>query len=454
MLDLLLLPELREAIQEKDWTTLTEMASVMHPSLMGEMFAQLELEQVVTAVYQLDPQTRAYIFEYLPEEYQDDLVFRLPRAAVAKLLEHMAHDERADLFKRMDEEHREEIMPLLAQVEREDIRRLVVYDENKAGALMTTDYAALPADITAAEAINRLRQQAPDRETIYYVYVLNSERRLLGFVSLKDLILAAPRRLVGDIMKSDVLFVKAETDVETVASKLAQYDLLAIPVVDGENRLVGIITHDDVMDVVIEEATEDAHRMGAVQPLEENYLETPFLEVWRKRAVWLSLLFVAELLTFYAMANFEHAIASVVALSLFVPLCISTGGNSGAQAATLITRALALGEVGARDWWRVLRHEIAMGAALGITLGAIGFARALMTPASILGSASRWNFAMVISQSVALICLWGTLVGSMLPIVFKRLGVDPGIASSPFVATFVDVTGIVVYFSIASIWLL
>ena len=214
--------------------------------------------------------------------------------------------------------------------------------------------------------------------------------------------------------------------------------------------MVGIVTHDDVIDVVVEEATEDAYRMGAVGPMAENYLEANFVTVWRKRAFWLSCLFLAELFTFSALAHFEDAIAEVVVLSLFVPLCISTGGNSGSQAATLITRAMALGQVTNRDWFRVLRHELVMGLALGLTLGAIGFVRAYFTPDSVRGGVDRFGLAQVICLAVMCICLWGTIVGSMLPLGFKRLGVDPGIASSPFVATFVDVTGIIIYFTIAS----
>jgi magnesium transporter len=310
---------------------------------------------------------------------------------------------------------------------------------------------------------------------------------------------------------------------------MAQYDLLAIPVVDDHNRMVGIVTHDDVIDVVVEEATEDAHRMGAVGPIAENYLEADFVTIWRKRAFWLACLFGAELFTFTALSYYDEAINKVVVLALFVPLCISTGGNSGSQAATLITRALALGQVKLADWLRVLKHELMMGLVLGLTLGLIGFVRGSLTPEDVRGNITRhdeefqvrvpihlldkvhkvgdnrrefpkgseqistldenvqiipargeeivedpepardgskiyriparsetrteaviwWRLACVIAGAVAAICVWGTLVGSMLPLFFRRIGVDPGIASSPFVATFVDVTGIVIYFNIA-----
>jgi magnesium transporter len=396
---------------------------------------------------------------------------------------------------------------------------------------MTTDYAWFPEDLTVGEALARLRLQAPDRETIYYVYVLDSERRLVGVVTLRKLILAKPAAKLSEIMERGVIAVSVDENKEQAAQKIAHFDFIAMPVVDNENRLVGIITHDDVIDVVVQAATEDAYRMGAVGPMEQGYLETSFRTIWRKRAFWLSCLFGAELFTFTALSFFEQAIAAVLALSLFVPLCLSVGGNSGSQAATLITRAMALGQVRVKDWLRVLRHELLMGIALGLTLGVIGFARGAVTPKDIRSNrevvgaplrirvpegssmvladdgtyqvpagalrlvltkpntkltlppgeplpadrdsepgytiyelpkntviqyepVDRWRLALVVSQSVAAICLWGTVVGSMLPLVFRRFGVDPGIASSPFVATFVDVTGIVIYFSVATAYLL
>ena len=256
------------------------------------------------------------------------------------------------------------------------------------------------------------------------------------------------------LMDRDLVAVDVYDDQEKVAQEVARFDLHAIPVVDSERHMLGIITHDDVIDVFSAEATEDVYRMGAVNPLVENYLEANFRTIWWKRSVWLSCLFVAEIFTFSALAFFEDSIKKIVALALFVPLCISTGGNSGSQAATLITRAMALGQVGIADWWRVLRHEVLMGMALGCTLGAIGFVRAYFTPAHVLGDADALGLAIVICGAVTAICLWGTLVGSMLPLIFSRLGFDPGYASSPFVATFVDVTGIFIYFSLAQIYLL
>lgn len=455
LLENLLLPEFRSAVAARDWPELRTFAETLHPSSVAEMLTALDdpAEQALALEAGI-PDLATPLFEYLLARDQDALIGHLSDKYLARLLEDMSHDERADLVNRMEDERREGVLPLVARADREDIRRLTGYEEGTAGALMTSEYAALPASVTVAEALAKLRREAPDRETIYYIYVIDGERRLKGFVSLKDLILAPPSRTVGQVMKGEVLFAAADADAGEAAQVLARYDLLALPVVDAEQRLVGIITHDDVLDLQQTEATEDIHRMGAVQPVAEAYLDAPFFEVWRKRTFWLSLLFIAELGTFSAMANFQEEIDRVSALALLVPLCIATGGNSGSQAATLITRALALGQVRAADWARVLRHELLMGLALGASLGAIGFLRGWTTPESVRTAEGGKTIAatglgLTLGLAVAGICLWGTVVGSMMPLIFRRLGLDPAVASSPFVATFVDVTGIVIFFSLA-----
>jgi len=449
MVNPLLLPELREMLSSEDDGTLREFLVDSHPASIAELSEGLSVEETWQLLAHAPLQRQAEIFAFYSPQKQVALASGAGSEQLSRLLEAMSHDDRADLLQRLEPEVVERVLPLVAKADREDIRRLLSYPEQSAGALMTTDYASLPADVTVGEALALLRQQAPASETIYYVYVLDEERRLIGFVSLRDLILAPISATVREIMHPDVISVRVDEDQEQVAAKLAKYDFLAIPVVDEQHRLVGIITHDDVLDVVTDEATEDALHMGAVGAMMESHLEAPFVTVWRKRALWLAALFIAELFTFTALASFEDAIKAIVALSLFVPLCISTGGNSGSQAATLTTRALALGQVTPRQWWRVLRHEFFMGVALGVTLGCIGFVRAALTPASVLDGADRMMLALVIALAVASICLWGTLVGSMLPLLFKGFGLDPGYSSSPFVATFVDVTGIVIYFSIA-----
>lgn len=521
-------PEIRLMLDENSDAAMAELCDALHPATIAEALAdRFTVEESWRLLSHTAIENQAVIFEYFPLETQVQMVAGTGRQHMADLIEAMSPDDRADLLRRLSQPVAEALLRLVDEADRRDIATLVKYEEDTAGALMTTDYAWLPDNITAGEALDRLRLQAPDKETIYYIYVVDGQRRLLGVVSLRDVILKPKQSLLRDFMETQMVTVKVTDDRETVANEMARYDLLAIPVVDGDGRLVGIVTHDDVMDVVVSEATEDLQRQAGVGLITENYLEARFFTVWQKRTVWLACLFLAELFTFTALSHFEDAIATVVVLSLFVPLCISTGGNSGSQAATLITRAMALGQVGVRDWARVLRHELRMGVVLGLTLGVIGFVRASFTPESVRSSSpprnepfqvrvpgserlkvdgdntvllpadaaqtlangtavrvnlpegealppprmegddlvyqfpakctlrqravDRWRLALVIAAAVAGICLWGTLVGSMLPLAFRRVGVDPAMASSPFVATFVDVTGIVIYFNIARI---
>ncbi|HKB40740.1 MAG TPA: magnesium transporter [Gemmataceae bacterium] len=451
-------PEVRLMLEENNEAALAELCDALHPATIGETLDEgFTVEEVWRILGHTSIQNQAAIFEYFPLERQVELVEGTGRQHMARLIEEMSPDDRADLLRRLPQPVADSLLRLVDEADRRNIATLVQYPEGTAGALMTTDYAWLPDNITAGEALERLRLQAPDAETVYYVYVLNDQRKLLGVVSLRDLILKPRQATIRDIMSEEVVTVKATDDRETVAQEMARYDLLAIPVVDAEGRLVGIVTHDDVIDVVVSEATEDLQRQAGVGPLSENYLEASFVKVWWHRAVWLAALFIAEMFTFNAMAYFDDAMKAVTVLALFVPLCISTGGNSGSQAATLITRALALGQATTSAWFRVLRHEIAMGLALGLTLGTIAVARTyFLTPGHVLETpdsrvVALSKLTLVIGLAVMGICLWGTLVGSMLPLVFKRIGVDPAVASSPFVATFVDVTGIVIYFNIARI---
>lgn len=454
MLSPLLLPDLRIAIEERDWETIAAFGIELHPHDVAELLESLAESEAVHAIFDhWDPEVGANVLEYLPPNLQDDLVERLDRTKLARMLEKMSHDERADLVKRMDEDHLSIVMPLVAKAEREDIRRLVAYEEGTAGAVMTSDYAALPASQTVSEALQNLRHMAPNRETIYYLYVLDSDRRLLGHLSLRDLVLAPPYQTVERLMRPDPILITADAPVGEAARLLGEYDLLALPVVDGERRLVGIITHDDAMDIVEEEATEDIHKLGAVAPLEENYLEIDVLTVWRKRVVWLVLLFIGGLLTFSVMEQYHDALKTIGALIFFVPLVTATGGNSGSQAATLMTRALALGQVTLSDWRRVIGREIVVGTLLGVTLGAVGLLRAALAPQEVLGGVEPWALGFTVGFAVAGICLWGSIIGAVLPLLFRRLKIDPALASSPFVATFVDVSGMLIYFNVARVLL-
>ncbi len=449
MPDPLFTPIARQMLQAGDEASLQEFVENLHPATVAESLADsLPVEDVWKFLNAVPVRLRADVFAYFPEEWQEKMAGGTGREQMAHIIGEMSSDDRADLMRRLPRAMREQLLRLVDEADRKDIARLIEYPEGTAGSLMTTDYAWLPAGITADDALERLRLQAPNTETIYYVYVVDEQRRLKGVVSLRDLVLARRGTPLADITETNIVSVRDTDDREKAAQEFGEYDLLAMPVTDADGRLVGIITSDDVLDVVVEEATEDAHRMGAVGPMPDNYLETGFLTVWWNRAFWLSLLFVTGMLTFWALEYFEGAMKSLPVLMFFVPLCISTGGNSGSQAATLITRAMALGQVEVGDWARVLRHELLMGLALGVTLGVLGGLRTYLLTGGV-GPGDLARLALVITIAATAICLYGTLIGSMLPLVFKRLGIDPGVASGPFVATFVDVTGIVIYFTIA-----
>ncbi len=456
----LLAPDLRELVLEREEKALRDFFVPHHPAATAEMLDDLAPDEALYVLTLLGGRVRAEVFSYLEAELQDGIAQLMDRSMLATLVSAMSHDERADLITRLPEERTQQIMPLLAQAEREDIRRLTAYKEDTAGAVMTSDYATVPAELTAAAAIDRLRHEAPDRETIYYCYVLDDHRRLVGFVSLKNLILAPPHRRVVEIMQREVISSVVDEDQEIAAGKLMEYDLLALPIVDHENRLVGIITHDDVADVIVEEATEDVYRLGAVGPLDDSYLRTPLVTMWGKRSFWLAILFCAEFMTMMVLLRYKETFDAVPGLVLFIPLIISAGGNCGSQSATIITRALALGEVRPSDWFHIVWHEIMMGASLGLTLGAlglfgaIGFLRVLGGHEESVGNVTVTHMAMVVAMGVATVVVCGNLVGATLPLVLKRLGLDPALMSNPVVASLVDVTGILVYFAIAEAFLM
>lgn len=451
-------PELRFMMNEGNSGEMRTFVETLHPATIAEALTDDDIapEAIWRILDKTTIRDQAAVFEYFPIETQVELALGAGQPHMARLIEQMSHDDRAALLRRLPPRLAEGLLRLVDEADRRDIKQQLQYPEDSVGGLMTTDYAWLPVNLRAGEAIDRLRLQAPNSETIYYVFILDeATRRLVGVVTLRDLILAQRQAPLREIMETELVTLRADWPRERAAEEMRKYDLIAMPVTDEQGRLVGIVTHDDAIDVVVEEATEDAHRMGAVTPMAENYLDANFFHVWRSRAVWLSVLFVAQMFTFNAMLGFESAINAINVLPFFLPLIISTGGNSGSQAATLIIRAMALGQVTPGDVWRVLRHEAVMGLALGLTLGAVGFLRAyFLTPDHLLMNddgtrTSLAALAVVIGLAASAVCLWGALIGALLPLTFRKFGVDPGIASSPFVATFVDVTGIVIFFTIA-----
>jgi magnesium transporter len=384
---------------------------------------------------------------------QVELLLALPAVERRGWMRLLAPDDAADVVQTAPEEERDGLLALLDDSTRKEVTALLAYAEDQAGGLMSPRFARVRPDMTADEAISYLHKQARERvETIYYVYVLDAQQRLVGVVSFRELFEAPGSMKVRDLMQTEVITVAEQMDQEDVGLLFARHSLLAIPVVDAERHMKGVVTVDDIVDVVQEEATEDIQKIGGMEALDEPYLDIGLFRMIRKRAGWLSVLFISETLTATAMGYYEHEIARAVVLALFIPLIISSGGNSGSQASTLVVRAMALGEVRLRDWWRVMRREFAAGLALGAILGMIGLLRILLWPTrTALYGEHYVLIAITVACSLVGVVLWGTISGSMLPLIMRRLGFDPASASAPFVATLVDVTGLVIYFTLASV---
>jgi magnesium transporter len=401
----------------------------------------------------LAPAEAEDLFLGLSAHEQCALLLSLPLNERQIWVRQLAPDDAADLVQEAPEEERERFLALIDADTRREVIALLAYAEDEAGGLMSPRYARLRPEMRVDEAISYLRRQARERlETIYYIYVLDAAQRLEGVISFRELFAAAPEKTVRDVMRSNVVTVPDDMDQEAVAAVFAEHDLMAVPVLDAEGRLKGIVTVDDIVDVVREEATEDIQKIGGTEALDAPYLEVGILEMVRKRVGWLAVLFIGSLLTATVISYFEDQIAKAVVLALFIPLIISSGGNSGSQATTLVIRALAIGEVRPRDWGLVLWREVQAGLLLGAILGAIGYLRVVLVPPADAGVAPI-AIAGVVAASLVGIVLWGSLVGAMLPFLLRRLGFDPASASAPFVATLVDVTGLVIYFSVAMLFL-
>ncbi len=411
----------------------------------------LDVAERVDGLRALTREDAEDFFAMLPAPAQTQLVLALPRGQRPQWIRLLEPDDVVDVIQQA-ETHREELLDLLDAPTRKEVIGLLAYEEDQAGGLMSPRYARLRAHMTVGEAIAYLQRQARDRvETIYTAYVLDTEQHLLGVVSFRDLLMNPPYKLIADIMETDVQHVTADMDQEAVSQVFAAHDLNVVPVVDAEGRMRGIVTVDDIVDVVQEAATEDAQKFGGVEALDLPYLLSSRREMIRKRGRWLMFLLLGEMLTATALGFFQKDIIPV--LALFLPLIISSGGNSGSQASTLVIRAMALGEVRPRDWWLVMRREIAIGVALGALLGGLAATRVLIWGAAGAYGAHWVMIGATVATSVTGCVLWGTLAGSMLPFVLRRLGADPANASAPLVATLVDVSGIIIYFTIVQLML-
>jgi len=420
------------------------------------------LEEIRDSWSGYDEEERSKAFRSLLRNHREDLFLDLAAGDQHELLctmpEHerrtylrvLPPDDAADLIQAAPEEQRHGLLELLDATMRREVIALLAYAEDDAGGLMSPRFARLRPDMRVDEAIAYLRLQSNQLETLYYAYVLGTDQSLLGVISFRELFTARGDQLMAGMMQKDVVAVVEDTDQEEVAKLFADYDLMAIPVLDSNGRMKGIVTVDDIVDVVLEEDSEDIQKMAAIEALEEPYMDTGFWEMVRKRAGWLTVLFIGELLTASAMSRYEAEIAQAVVLAVFIPLIISSGGNSGSQASTLVIRAMALGEVRLRDWWKVLRREILSGFALGSVLAILGMARVLLWERLGIGFGEHhFLIGATVSLSLIGVVVFGTTCGSMLPFLLRRAGFDPASASAPFVATLVDVSGLVIYFSLA-----
>ena len=441
MYDPLLLPELREMLIENDTRAMQEFCEVFHSGVVAENLEALPNPDIWRVLSHTGLARQAEVFEFVSLPRQMELVATADKAHLSALLEEMAPDDRVDLIKNMDQSQVELLLPLIAQAERGDIRKLLSYPEHSAGSIMTTEYASLREDVTVREALAQLRLQAPNRETIYYVYVIDDARHLHGFISLRTLILGRPEALVSELMDKDVISVRVVDDQEAVANKIARYDFIAMPVVDDQGRLVGIVTHDDVLDVLQQEATEDVHRLGAVGPLEDGYLSTPFATLAWKRGIWLVLLLVAGFGTSAVLSHYNQETERWEWLVWFLPLVLASGGNAGSQSATLVIRALALGQLDRQTQFRIGRRELFTGLALGAGLAALGFSFACLYVSA--------ADAAVVAGTVALVVTFGTVNGTLLPIVLRQLGMDPALMSNPLIASLSDMLGVLIYYNVA-----
>lgn len=367
----------------------------------------------------------------------------------------LAPDDAADLIQEADQEHKEEYLSLLDPQTKREVSALMAYAEDKAGGLMSSRFIRLRPNMLVDEAISYIRIQAKTQvETVYYSYVIDNDQKLVGVVSFRELFASVPNRKVSEIMHSDIVTIPVEMDQEHIGQLFSKQDLMAIPVIDKDDKMVGIVTFDDVAHAVQEEATEDIHKIGAVETLDAPYLQISMSEMIRKRAGWLLILFIGEMFTASALGYYEDEIERAVVLAMFLPLIISSGGNSGSQASTLIVRAMALGEVKLQDWWKVLLREITTGLFLGVTLGLVGLLRIYLWPWRIQMYGEHYKMiALTVAASVIGVVLWGTISGSMLPFILRKFKLDPASASAPAVATIVDVTGLVIYFTVASLLL-
>jgi magnesium transporter len=450
MLGKLALPEIRELIEAHDDDTLHEVVNRWHSADLADLVNALPISEQVHVLRLIKPPLAAVAFAYLDLDAQQDVLTSLSEEESKYILNEMAPDDRTALLAELPPDHAERLIDLLDPDQRAIARALLNYGEDSVGRLMTPDYVVVRKEWTMRHVLDHIRAHGRDSETLNVIYIVDDQNKLIDDLRIREILLAPLHTHVADVMDNKFVSLAATDDKKKAVEVFRKYDRIALPVVDSQGRLAGIVTLDDVIDVAEEEATREIQRFGGLEALDDPYMSTTLPAMVRKRATWLVILFLGEMLTATAMGFFQKQIERAVVLALFVPLIISSGGNSGSQAATLIIRALALGEVRLGDWWRVMRRELVAGLSLGLILASIGFVRiAAWNAVSNLYGPHWLLVGLTVSLSLIGVVLWGTLTGSMLPFLLRWMGFDPATSSAPFVATLVDVTGLIIYFTVA-----
>ncbi len=449
----LLLPEIAELLRKKKFDFLREFISEMHEKEAADYLSSLSPSDIWKILNLFDAHKRADVFSYMDMDVQVKMISGGLKRHVLDLLTPMSTDDRADLFQHLDKHVADKLLTYLPSRERADVLHLTSYEEGTAGALMSSDFVALHENDTVASAIKTIRKIAPGKETVYYTYILNDSGVLLGFLSLRKLILSKPQVLVREIMKTDVIVVAATDDQEKASNLINDYDLIAIPVVNSDNKMLGIITYDDAIDIIREEQTEDMERLMAISgPVEEKpYLDIGILTHFRKRVVWVVILGFFGILTGMIIQGFQKTLETLIVLTFYMPLLNAAGGNTGSQSATVVLRSLALDQLKPGDIFRVLKKEFVISALLALCLGIITFLRVhlLTAPDQIGAEFTLLSVATVIALALSIQVVWSTLFGAIIPIIAVKVKIDPAVFSSPALSTIVDMGGVVIYFSIA-----
>jgi magnesium transporter len=444
-------PEISQMIERKQWREVRDALSTLEPADVADIIDGIEPYEEAAVAFRLLPRDLAGdVFSYFPPEHQERMLQLLGDQRALQVIESLRTDDRVALLDELPVEIAHSMVRRLSPEQRRVTQAILGYDENSVGRLMTPDYVRLKPSWNVARAIDHIRRYGKDAETVHWVFVIDDSGKLIDDIHIRSLLLADPARSIESLMDHEYLTLHATDDREQAVRMMNKYDRTALPVIDSLGLLVGIVTVDDVADVAEEEATEDVHKLGGLEALDQPYMATRFGEMIQKRGIWLAGLFLMQLFTIGVMSSFDEHLDRAVVLAVFVPLIISSGGNTGTQAASLLVRAIALGEVSFSDWWRVASKELRTGLVLGSVLGLLGVLTVLGLDATgAVTSGHAGLLAFTVGAAVVSIVIWGTLIGSLLPIMLQRLGLDPATSSSPLVATLMDISGLTIYFLFA-----